>query len=208
MPGDHMKRFVLFLLLTLSWVVSPGAIEAERGIASWYGPGFHGRKTANGETYNMYEMTAAHKALPFNTRVKVIDLETGRSVIVRINDRGPFVAGRIIDLSYAAARALGMEKKGTAHVELQVIFGNDSRKPGQSGYYYIQVGIFSKKANAIRQMNDVWRSTGFKPHILVSGDVYRLLVGPWEEKVEAEKVLVRMKRKGIDGIIYNGSLDR
>ncbi len=91
------------------------------GIASWYGPGFHGKRTANGEIYDMYAMTAAHKTLPFNTIVRVVDLDTGRSVVVRINDRGPFVPGRIIDLSYAAAKELGILEKGLARVGLKVL---------------------------------------------------------------------------------------
>ncbi len=91
------------------------------GIASWYGPGFHGKRTANGEIYDMYAMTAAHKTLPFNAIVKVVDLDTGRWVIVRINDRGPFVPGRIIDLSYAAAKELGIVEKGIARVGLKVL---------------------------------------------------------------------------------------
>ncbi|MCD6128278.1 septal ring lytic transglycosylase RlpA family protein [Candidatus Bipolaricaulota bacterium] len=93
----------------------------EVGIASWYGPGFHGKITASGEPYNMYAFTAAHRTLPFGTVVRVVDLATGRSVVVRINDRGPFVAGRIIDLSYAAAEALGILPRGTARVGLVVL---------------------------------------------------------------------------------------
>lgn len=93
----------------------------EVGIASWYGPGFHGKATASGEPYDMYAFTAAHKTLPFGTVVRVVDLATGRSVVVRINDRGPFVAGRIIDLSYAAAEALGILARGTARVGLVVL---------------------------------------------------------------------------------------
>ncbi len=92
-----------------------------RGIASWYGPNFHGGKTANGEYYDMTTMTAAHKTLPMNTRVRVTNLDNGMSTIVRINDRGPFVENRIIDLSQAAADAIGMIRKGTARVELEVV---------------------------------------------------------------------------------------
>ena len=91
------------------------------GIASWYGPGFHGRRTANGERYNQHGLTAAHKSLPFGTRVLVTNLVTGRSVMVRINDRGPFVRGRVIDLSAGAARAIGVYGSGTAPVALEVI---------------------------------------------------------------------------------------
>ena len=91
------------------------------GIASWYGPNFHAKKTSNGETYNMYDLTAAHKTLPMNTVVKVDNLENGKSVIVRVNDRGPFVDGRIIDLSNTAAHKIDMVRKGTARVKITVL---------------------------------------------------------------------------------------
>jgi rare lipoprotein A len=97
---------------------SPG-LKVQRGGASWYGPGFHGRRTASGETFNTNAMTAAHRTLPFGTRVKVVNLRTGRSVVVRINDRGPFHKGRIIDLAKAPAMALGMD--GTADVSLHAM---------------------------------------------------------------------------------------
>jgi rare lipoprotein A len=93
----------------------------QMGIASWYGPGFHGNRTANGEIYDQYELTAAHPSLPLGTRVMVTNLENGRAVEVRINDRGPFVGGRAIDLSYAAARALRMVGPGTARVRVEVL---------------------------------------------------------------------------------------
>jgi rare lipoprotein A len=92
-----------------------------RGEASWYGPGYHGKTTANGEKFNQNAMTAAHKTLPFNTRVKVTDLDTKKSVIVRINDRGPYAKGRIIDLSQKAAEKLGMKGKGHAQVKLEIV---------------------------------------------------------------------------------------
>jgi len=93
----------------------------EVGIASWYGPGFHGNLTANGETYDMYGVSAAHKTLPFGTIVRVIELDTRRSMVVRINDRGPFVEGRIIDLSKGAAEELGIVDKGITKVGLRII---------------------------------------------------------------------------------------
>jgi len=93
----------------------------QTGVASWYGPGFHGRRTANGEIYDQYELTAAHQTLPLGTRVMVTNLSNGRAVEVRINDRGPFVDGRVIDLSYAAARTVGMIGPGTAPVRVEVL---------------------------------------------------------------------------------------
>ncbi|MBI4536017.1 MAG: septal ring lytic transglycosylase RlpA family protein [Ignavibacteriae bacterium] len=102
----------------------PGSLSDShdlRGIASYYADEFHSRKTANGETYNMHEMTAAHRTLPFNTKVRVKSLENDRTVVVRINDRGPFKGGRVIDLSLAAAKQLGLIAKGTGRVEIEVI---------------------------------------------------------------------------------------
>ncbi len=96
-------------------------LAREKGIASWYGGKFHGRKTASGERYDMNKLTAAHKTLPFGTRVRVTNLDTGRNVVVRINDRGPFVRGRIIDLSRAAARKVDMIRSGTARVLVEVL---------------------------------------------------------------------------------------
>jgi rare lipoprotein A len=91
------------------------------GVASYYGPGFHRKKTASGERFNMYKLTAAHRTLPFGTRVKVTNIENGRSVVVRINDRGPFRKGRVIDLSLAAARKIGLVGSGTAKVRLKIL---------------------------------------------------------------------------------------
>ncbi len=128
-----------------------------RGIASWYGPNFHGKKTSNGEVYNMHDYTAAHKTLPMNTMVKVTNLDNQRSVVVRINDRGPFVGSRIIDLSYAAARKIGMIGKGTAPVELEVL-GFDKTiqtlSPGGKKEvilrnFAVQIGSFRRKQGAL-----------------------------------------------------------
>jgi rare lipoprotein A len=108
------------------YVLSSSVAYLERGVASWYGPGFHQVRTSNGETYDMYAMTAAHKTLPLPAYVRVTNLENGRSVVVRVNDRGPFVGNRIIDLSYTAAARLDMLRNGTAMVEVR---GIDPRAP-------------------------------------------------------------------------------
>jgi len=121
-----MREWTLYLI---SVVVVIGAIVLwqvagpyyEVGIASWYGPGFQGNRTANGEIYDMNGISAAHKSLPFGTIVRVVDLDTGRSVVVRINDRGPFIKGRIIDLSKGAAEKLGIVDKGIARVGLRIV---------------------------------------------------------------------------------------
>ena len=132
----------------------------EEGYASWYGPGFHGKKTASGEPYNMYSMTAAHKILPMGTLVRVENLENHRSVVVKINDRGPFVKDRIIDLSYAAAKRLGLVGTGTARVRI-IALGEIKSKKGNTvtfkrvpdfrhGDFYVQVGAFLNPDNAYR----------------------------------------------------------
>jgi len=119
----------------------------EVGVASWYGQEFHGRPTSSREVFNMNDMTAAHRTLPFGTHVMVTNLENDRSVVVRINDRGPFVRGRIIDLSYAAARVLGLIGPGTARVRLENLGG--FREPArESGGIWLQVGAFSVQENA------------------------------------------------------------
>jgi rare lipoprotein A len=118
----------------------------ETGVASWYGPDFHGKFTSNKEIYDMYDMTAAHRTLPFGTYVMVTNLDNGRTATVRINDRGPFVGDRIIDLSYAAARVLGMIGPGTIPVRLEVLRGISSA-PGGRGWS-VQAGSFISKNNA------------------------------------------------------------
>ena len=134
----------------------------QEGLASWYGDKFHGRKTSSGEIYDMYAISAAHKTLPLGTYVRVTNLANGRSLEMRVNDRGPFVRGRIIDLSYAAALKLGVVGPGTAPVKI-VALGtpvSESSRGGQtympadyySGNFTFQVGAFTEKANAERLM--------------------------------------------------------
>ena len=149
-----------------------------RGIASWYGPDFHGKLTSNGEVYNMHKMTAAHKTLPMNTIVKVKNLDNGKSIIVRINDRGPFVATRIIDLSNLAAKKIGMIAKGTAHVELEVL-GFKSKykaknhthkiskttrkvKDKKQQNYALQIASFSKIDGALKIQQKYDNIDGYK----------------------------------------------
>ena len=123
---------------------------SEEGLASWYGKEFHGRPTANGETYDMYGMTAAHKLLPFNTMIRVTNLENGKSTVVRVNDRGPFIRDRVIDLTYTAGEKIGLIGPGTARVRLEAV----NEIPGYTaggdlpGSFYVQVGSFTMQENA------------------------------------------------------------
>lgn len=128
-----------------------GQAYQETGIASWYGKKFHGRRTANGEVYNMYKLTAAHRILPMHTRLMVKNLKNGRTVQVTVNDRGPFVDTdrRIIDLSYAAARAIGMDKEGLARVQISSVGNVKGVHDGDlDGAFYVQLGAFTQKSNA------------------------------------------------------------
>lgn len=124
----------------------------EEGIASWYGPGFHGHATSSGEIYDQYQPTCAHKLLPMHTRVRVTNLENGRSMTMRVNDRGPFVAGRIIDLSLAGAKTLGVHGRGTARVRVEVEGDVPGLMPNGElpGPFYVQVGAFTRRENADR----------------------------------------------------------
>lgn len=132
----------------------------EKGTASWYGPNFHGLKTSNGEIYNMHEMTAAHKILPMDTMLLVTNLDNGRKTVVRVNDRGPFVQGRILDLSYKAARTLEIVEDGTARVQIVALAEGETRGAGQQpilhyknlsiGEFYVQIGSFAQRFNAAR----------------------------------------------------------
>ena len=119
----------------------------EAGIASWYGKKFHGRLTASGEVYDMYQLTAAHRILPMQTMVEVTNRDNGKQILVRINDRGPFVNNRILDLSYAAAKQLGVVGPGTARVRIEAYGTN---KKDLKGPFYIQVGSFTVAENAKR----------------------------------------------------------
>lgn len=168
----------------------------EEGIASWYGPGFHGKTTANGERYNQYAMTAAHKILPLGTEVRVTHLENGRSVIVRINDRGPFVSDRVIDLSRAAADRLQLTGKGTGRVRVQNINDLPVRKSIEElkGDFYIQLGAFSSKSNAGKLAAILSKAGNRGRTVFGSNNLWNVQMGPWKELADAEKQLALLKK--------------
>ena len=172
----------------------------ETGIASWYGEKFHGRPTALGETYNMYAMTAAHKTLPLPTRVRVTNLENGRSAELRVNDRGPFVKGRVIDLSYSAARELGVWRRGTARVRVEALEPGGSREPARAAgsHAYLQAGAFAYRDNAAKLHSRV-RESGISGVYVrrKSNGVYAVWVGPLESDRQAASLRRRLARLGI-----------
>lgn len=197
------------------YVMESGKGFAEKGIASWYGTKFHGRRTSSGETYDMYAMTAAHKTLPLPTYLKVTNLNNGRHIIVKVNDRGPFHENRIIDLSYTAAIKLDIVKYGTGLVEVRVI------EPGQpipaysgdgapvktvsisnsKAGFFIQVGSFGKLINA----ENLRRKLGpFGEHLVkisqavVSGDtLYRVRIGPLTDIDLADSIVSKLANYGV-----------
>jgi rare lipoprotein A len=164
----------------------PGGHYVEVGAASWYGPGFVGNQTSSGEMYEVADLTAAHQTLPLGTRVVVTNLDNGRSVDVRINDRGPFAKGRIIDLSYAAARELALVGPGTAQVRVESI--DEGNGPPGVVWYAVQAGAFQDELRATALRSDLaGRFADVYLTSLRTGDAlyYRVRLGPYERRNEA-----------------------
>ena len=200
----------------------------QKGIASWYGTKFHGHRTSSGEPYDMYAMTAAHKTLPIPAYVEVRNLDNDRKIIVRVNDRGPFAPGRIIDLSFVAAKKLGITAKGTGRVEIRVVEPGTTTstaktattspvkiykpttvasatlaaEPAITGQLYLQVGAFTDRNNATQLLN---RLIGTMPeNILISRkatdnyNVYRVRIGPLRSETDALRLRASLKPLGLD----------
>jgi len=196
------------------FVLPTAAGYVERGVASWYGPGFHAAQTSNGEPYNMYGMTAAHKTLPLPTYVQVTNLSNGRSVVLRVNDRGPFKDGRIIDLSYTAAAKLDILRAGTAFVEVRALTPEQAPAQTQASTstaatsaapavreLFVQAGAFGNEANASKLLAQL-RSNGVDKSFIredqLNGQTrYRVRVGPIPNVAEFDRVIARLKTMGI-----------
>ena len=182
----------------------------ERGIASWYGEKFHGHKTSNGEVFDMYKVSAAHKSLPIPSFLRVTNLDNNRSLVVRVNDRGPFHGDRIVDLSYAAALKLGYADRGTARVQLEAIIpdgvevdravannnytlSRQALEVASSGDKYIQVGAFAD-INSAREMSDKLRAMTNRPVFIRSldstnsGVLHRVRIGPVNDTSEIRRI--------------------
>ena len=183
----------------------------ETGIASWYGTKFHGRKTSTGEIYDVYKITAAHKSLPLPTWVKVTNLENKRTLVVRVNDRGPFKEGRIIDLSYAAAVRLGVFPKGTAQVRVEAIALEKPPAPAngklaENGKYFVQAGAFEERSNAARleQRLKAQDLGGISTEPSLADNLFRVLLGPFATRSEAESARLALKTSlGIRALIID-----
>jgi rare lipoprotein A len=201
------------------YVLSSSVGYWERGVASWYGPGFHKERTSTGESYDMYGMTAAHKTLPLPAYVRVTNLQNGRSVVVRVNDRGPFVSNRIIDLSYTAAAKLDMLRHGTAMVEIRSIDPTVAPPPltlaaagspapaavpaaalGGPGLF-VQAGAFSDPANAERLAAKLRGGSYGKVYVrddqIAGRKMYRVRIGPVPDVTEFDRVVAALERAGV-----------
>lgn len=184
-------------------VLATAAGFVEQGVASWYGPDFHGGRTATGETYDMNAMTGAHPTLPLPAWVRVTNLENGRSVVVRLNDRGPFSKNRIIDLSRAAAEQLDMIRAGTAKVEVRSLAGGDAAPaPAQPAAYYAQAGAFSSRENA-EALAGRLRAAGIAgvsvSEMQADGRaVFRVRAGPVASIGEFDALIERLRVAGAD----------
>lgn len=171
----------------------------EQGVASWYGGQFHGRRTSSGTVYDMHEFTAAHRTLPLPTLVRVTNLDNGRSVVVTVDDRGPFVKNRLIDLSFAAAKELDIVRTGTGHVEVEAVrtrpaTSTANADPGLD--HYLQVGAFRDEANALRLKQDLEsKDVGnvvIRYDEAVRPGVYRVRVGPIQGTAEYDALASRL----------------
>ena len=182
---------------------------SEQGIASWYGPGFHGKRTSSGETYDMNAMSAAHKTLPIPVMVRVTNLENNKSMILRVNDRGPFHEGRIIDLSKAAAKHLDVIAKGTARVQVDVIgeanaqAANTNVSRDYRNRMFIQMGSYSSFDNAEKMLQRL-QSNGYNntntQQISIDGRVlYRVRIGPVTSSSSADMLYEELSSRGYHG---------
>jgi rare lipoprotein A len=179
----------------------------KKGIASWYGPGFHGRKTATGEIFDMYELTAAHKTLPIPSYAQVTNLENNKTVVVRINDRGPYIGDRLLDLSYAAAKKLGIQNEGTGKVEiksitpLQALPHIQKTAESQNKKVYLQVGSFGSEKKALRLQDKIAANDLPEPSIVTfkhkKNTSYKVQMGPIKSTENAKDLSLQLAKLGI-----------
>jgi rare lipoprotein A len=190
----------------------PPAAREERGLASWYGMPHHGRPTSSGERFDMNALTAAHRTLPLGTLVMVTNRDTGRSVEVRINDRGPFVESRVIDLSYAAARAIGALGSGVIPVTIRVVRlppvsgpdGPRARETAQA-IFGVQVGAYARQERAEEVRQALAGDLGIPAFLMETGSAgevtYRVRAGSWLERARAEEAAERLRERGYSAIV-------
>jgi rare lipoprotein A len=219
-PSGSRRLVVLFLLPWLfvaACAVPPSKVKllpaldppyraSQTGIASWYGPGFHGKATASGAIYDQNDLTAAHQTLPLGTRVMVTNLETGNSTQVTINDRGPFAKGRIIDLSFAAGKALGMIEPGTILVRVEVVDSGTHKIQSirASLDYTLQLGSFSQLENAQKlrdRLTNAYNDVTIAPLQVKDVTYYRVQLGTFSNRNTAEEKARQLAQAGFPVIV-------
>lgn len=178
----------------------PPILGAEEvGLASWYGAPHHGRRTASGEVYDMHRLTAAHKTLPFGTQVLVTNRDTSQSTEVRVNDRGPFVAGRILDVSYAAARLLGAIGPGVIPVRVRIL-ALPARSSAGTGPYTVQIGSFTTRARA-EALRDTVSGATIAEAIVAGEPVYRVRIGTYSDRPQAITAARDLTTRGHQAVV-------
>jgi len=193
--------FILFMSLCFETATQAASLASwvQYGIASWYGEPFHGRLTANGERYDMYQLTAAHQHAPLGIHALVTHLQTGRTVRVRVTDRGPFIKGRLIDLSYGAARRLGMVQDGLAEVKVEFL-----PETVPNVYFVVQAGAYSSLANAMSTQETLcvhYTNVRIIEPETSAPPWYRVRLGPFQTRPEAERVAHHIRLLGYNTIV-------
>lgn len=205
---NYLAHLLLFLLI-LAGCATPRDMSSgsviQTGEASWYGPGFHGQKTANGEIYDQYELTAAHRTLPFDTIVEVENQNNGQSVRVRINDRGPYADDRVIDLSKRAAEEIDMVDSGVAPVRLILVEAGGEIRTARGDLnqeiYTVQVGSFNRATDAEAVVEDIGRGANVEQASVDGNMVYRVYYGNFTRQSRAERAQRRLARRGYEGFV-------
>jgi rare lipoprotein A len=217
---NYVFSFILTLIFALNLsAFASGTGKTQTGTASWYGTKYHGKRSSNGEIYNKNKMTAAHPSLPFGTEVKVTNLSNNQVVVVRITDRGPFSKHRIIDLSEAAARKIGMIRSGTAKVTMEILSKPESEVPptvaladsvASDVYFVIQAGSFSDVKNAELQSEKIKTLQADLPVMLTKETVggktiHRVLAGRFSDRQVADRIKKNLDKAGIPTLVRQGN---
>ncbi|HOP21634.1 MAG TPA: septal ring lytic transglycosylase RlpA family protein [Gammaproteobacteria bacterium] len=209
-PKSHYGNHSPYVVFGKTYHLEDASHEFEQtGTASWYGKKFHGHKTSNMEIFDMYKLTAAHRTLPLPSYVEVTNLDNNKKVVVRVNDRGPFKSKRIIDLSWAAAKALDYDTKGLANVRIKLLqspevqFANKPEKqptrPEDKEYKYLQVGAFSDKTKALDIASDLSKLVLLPVYVsdtLAQNPLYRVRIGPLTEEENIIDIIQKVQNKG------------
>jgi rare lipoprotein A len=178
----------------------PPVLGAEEvGLASWYGVPHHGRRTASGEVFDMHQLTAAHRTLPFGTRVRVVNRDTSQSAEVWVNDRGPFVDGRILDVSYAAARLLGIVGPGVVPVRVRVV-SLPTRPAAGDGPYTVQIGSFATRGRA-EALRDAVSGATIVEGLIAGAPLYRVRVGTYPDRAQAVAAARALTARGYPALV-------